>query len=253
MRVMFYVAVILLPALGCSDESFVSGPASGNSSNTLNDGDVKGSGNEKLPDGIVDGSETGNGPASANEVDGPRPYDTGSNNVENNGNSVNSGNEGNSSKTAGDSPLGPDEVQTPCDLENDFVEFEYPERIQNCIDDNRVWNFYSDTCSPIEQAQTFDCTWDGVKEAAKNLGVGTIFIEQAQADNAKLVGCGENTDRTTFVFQSFVPPDTETAECQYNGSQLIWIGCGRQFEDREAASEWQNLGNIDKVKDCLVP
>lgn len=117
-----------------------------------------------------------------------------------------------------------------CDMSADFIKLRFPKKIQDCIDDGKIYNFDSDKCfEDVTKAKSYDCTRSDIRKTVEDIMSGAVdfdieIVKLIKEKKAKLVGCGERRDGNTIVFQSWVPP-TDSPSCEFSGRMKIITEC----------------------------
>ncbi len=111
----------------------------------------------------------------------------------------------------------------PC-VKNGVVQLKYPTLIQSCIDDGKIYNFDTESCTDMDKA-SFACDFENIIAEIKKLGLNPKGMEDGQAQNALMVGCGQANNGNTIVGQWWANPTTEN-DCTFEtGKTSITTGC----------------------------
>lgn len=121
------------------------------------------------------------------------------------------------------------------------------QEIQNCVNNDKVWNFKNDTCSNMKIASSFKCDLDGITGKLESHGLPDDFFDDRTDDGYKLAGCGENKEMNAVLWQLIKRPEPGDE----NPACFITTGCSRTFTDPEAAEKWQDKDLDAKIDACL--
>ena len=116
----------------------------------------------------------------------------------------------------------PDDIDECTD--GDKLKLFYPEKIQECIDDGKLFNFDKNVCTKMPEAD-FDCSFDGAIDDIKNRKSDSKLIDVLQKGEDKkgrMINCGEAKSGDVVVIQFWTPPDEGKQDCKYTaGSTSI--------------------------------
>jgi len=109
----------------------------------------------------------------------------------------------------------------------------------NHVKSNR--DFPSIACSSAAKATSYDCTGEGLIAAAGSLGITDSALEQAVANGAKAIACGETSDnQKSVVAVLWIPPK----DCKSTGS-FVTACYSEKFRMDQFSSK------LDLYKNCI--
>lgn len=129
----------------------------------------------------------------------------------------------------------------------------YPEQIQGCIDEGKLYHFDTETCTSTRKS-SWQCSFDQfINEMERLRFDGNVpFVESAQGENAVLIGCGESSDGRTIVAQWWYPPEGGD-ECEFKaGVTKIVSACYRQFVGEAPPSPTTDDEKREFVLSCMT-
>ncbi len=168
-----------------------------------------------------------------------------------------SGSDGPKSTTNAAKPTEQDEVPTlptkedKC-VEGDKLNFAWTGEIKKClIDEGRTYNFDTNGCTNMRKA-SFDCDWDNIKSAMKNIGLTSKVIEIDSKEGAKLVSCGQSKDGNRIVAQ-WVKLPKEGFDCKAKKAPAnITTGCYTMYVDKTPPPDPETAEEIEQqVANCM--
>ncbi|MFW7379058.1 MAG: hypothetical protein ACOH5I_09655 [Oligoflexus sp.] len=126
------------------------------------------------------------------------------------------------------SQAGEDAKPDDC-VDGDQINLKFPEEIQSCMDNGRLYSFSTNVCLEVIQA-SFDCNFDAMAEQVVAIGVNAETISQAKQEGAFLVACGEKNKGKTIVGQWYYPPSSGDRCQDENPSSRIVTACYKLFD-----------------------
>ncbi len=122
-------------------------------------------------------------------------------------------------------------LEVDCDPEKDFAKLEYPQDVQDCLKQDKLYNFDAKGCTTMGKA-LWECSYASIKAEITNLTLSTSPLDKQQNAGAKLIGCGASNDGTKIIAQYFVKnASTSTKDCKFLNKGKVISVCFQQFVD----------------------
>ncbi len=143
---------------------------------------------------------------------------------------------------------------SPC-VVGDKVDFKFPSDIQACIDNNRIWNFVTSTCTDIVGDPDLR-TFDGFKDAVGKL-IGsdrTAAIATAKERGGLFISCGSKKAGKTLVAQWYFPGEVSINEetCEFDQKNAMVVNaCYKQYDGQQPAAPTTAEEKSARVQECL--
>lgn len=152
-----------------------------------------------------------------------------------------------------------DTSQSEC-VDGDKMNFKsFPQKIQNCIDQGKLFDFDGITCTDIGNSTSFDCNFADLNKAVSGLlGKDTTnSITGAAGRQALLIACGEKTigGVRTILAQWYYPSKPEEVEkCVYEPYQTKVVNaCYRLYPSGSKPKPATSPEEIkERVQDCIT-
>lgn len=150
-------------------------------------------------------------------------------------------------------PAGPDNGPLPvdCDPAKDFAALEFPENIQTCLKQDKLFNFDLNTCTSMGKA-LWACDFATFTQNLRDIELATTPLDREKANGGKLIGCGASNDGYRMVAQFFYKnANAPTNDCKFSSQGRVVSVCFQKFVDSAPRPPTTEADKKTYVAQCM--